>query len=584
VQGLARLFVRKVVRRYRRAIVLAWCAASVITPLSAVAATRGVTQSNRFGLVIANSRYANPKDSLPGARRDGTTIVDALKSVGFEVTLVQDANREQIEKAVKAFQAALKKGGPTAVGLLYYAGHGGTDRGRKDNYLLPVDVENVAAANLAERGVGVRWITDSLRNLDERPAIAVVIDACRTTASENFNRGGGSAGPGAGFDMIEPDQLPDKGYLIAFSTSKGQPASDNGQYAQALADKLRTEGLSLDQVFEHVRQTVGSKTQQLPIYMSTLVAKVCLVSCDAVAAGAYGQNATLFEATRKDTEAAMKALESLQPETQCRRGWNTLIELRDSARKQSEMGHPDAAGQTYIEITRRVTQIRAYLLALSSIERSRQRVAGVLEATSVKNQERSKNYYDRYRDQFAADAAPLLKPETRRKEFEEIARFDSEAETLAKAGRYGDATEKLIDGINFVQRIQDERQRSGRREIRKPSGLRNEERSKRYYDEYRDKFSAAAAPFLKPETQRKDLDEVMRFDSEADALAKAGRYDDATDKIIDALNLLHRIQGEGERTRGEIRKPPRSRPVESPSQSTDANVSAIRRQMALLCD
>src|SRR5690349_20778614 len=230
--------------------------------------------------------------------------------------------------------------------------------------------------------------------------------------------------------MIAPDKLVNRGYLIAFSTSQGLRASDNGQYAQALAGRLKAEGLSLDQVFEQVRQSVGSSTQQVPIYVSTLMSKVCLVSCDAVAAGPYGQNRILLESARNDADAAMKRLEALQPETRCQRGWTTLIELRDSARKQLEVGHPDAAGKTYTEITARARQIQAYLLTLDSIEASQQRMAEIRSqnAASIqerskkrreRSEERSKASYDRYRDMFArvkADVAASPKTETQQKD------------------------------------------------------------------------------------------------------------------------------------------------------------------------
>lgn len=238
----------------------------------------------RIGLVIANASYVRAGESLPGARRDGRTIKDALEQVGFRVTLVSDATKPQIEASITAFQRALRDAGPTAVGLIYYAGHGSADSARSDNYLLPVDIDSIASAEIASRGVGVRWITDLLRHGDPRPAVAVVIDACRSVAPET---GRGTASPRGSttrvVDMIEPDELPDRGYLIAFSTSKGRIASDGGHFAEALAAKLVSRGLTLDQVFEQVRQNVGARTEQLPTFRSTLVDKVCLAGCEGAA-------------------------------------------------------------------------------------------------------------------------------------------------------------------------------------------------------------------------------------------------------------------------------------------------------------
>lgn len=254
--------------------------ASLPMPVAAQAAS-----PPRIGLVIANGNYANPSEALNGARRDGQTLKQALEKVGFRVTFVENATKPQMEAAIKAFQRALRDGGPTAVGFLYYAGHGSADSSRTDNYLLPVDIHTINSPQISILGVGVRWITDLLRAGDPRPAIAVVVDACRSVAVDP-SRGGPSQSARATpmSDLIEPDELPDHGYLIAFSTSKGRVASDDGRYAESLAAKIGAAGLTLDQVFEQVRQEVATRPpHQLPTSRSTLVEKVCLAGCEGVA-------------------------------------------------------------------------------------------------------------------------------------------------------------------------------------------------------------------------------------------------------------------------------------------------------------
>jgi uncharacterized protein YjbI with pentapeptide repeats len=230
-------------------------------------------------LVISNSAYANAADVLPGARRDGKTMQSALESVGFRVTPLQDATKAQMESAVRAFQRELRNAGPTGVGFFYYAGHGTADRRRQDNFLLPVDIESVSAPDIDSRGLGVRWITDLLRLGDPRSAIVVAIDACRSTSAAR-SRGSG-VGTTAQMDLIAPDEITDRGFLVAYSTSKGQAASDAPDFADALARRLATRGLTLDQVFEQTRQEVADKTRvQVPAFRSSLVEKVCLAGCD----------------------------------------------------------------------------------------------------------------------------------------------------------------------------------------------------------------------------------------------------------------------------------------------------------------
>lgn len=269
-----------------RAGLRGWVACWALCLIAGVSAAWAQTASpQRVALVIANSHYADPRVALPGARRDGEAVARSLAQAGFQVSRVENATKPQMEAAVKAFQRALRDGGATAVGFLYYAGHGSADAGRTDNYLLPVDVESITGPDITTRGLGVRWITDLLRLGDARPAIALVIDACRTPAAAAAAAHGAGGAGGTGTvapapDLIEPEELSDRGYLVAYSTSKGRVASDGGQFAESLAGRITTPGLTLDQVFEQVRQDVGSRTTQLPTFRSTIVEKVCLAGCD----------------------------------------------------------------------------------------------------------------------------------------------------------------------------------------------------------------------------------------------------------------------------------------------------------------
>lgn len=230
----------------------------------------------RIALVVANAAYSHPDDTLTGPTRDAQTIKAALEQVGFSVTVAQNVDKALLQAAVKTFHRSVRDAGPTAIAVFYYAGHGGAGQGGNENYLLPVDVPQIAKADLAAQGVGVRWITELMQTLDERRAIAIIIDACRTRAGAASGQRGSTPG---GLGVAEPDE-PDRGHLIAYSTSKGRPASDGGDYAQALAKRITTTGLTLDQVFEEVRLAVATdNAKQLPMFRSGLVNKVCLVNC-----------------------------------------------------------------------------------------------------------------------------------------------------------------------------------------------------------------------------------------------------------------------------------------------------------------
>ncbi len=82
----------------------------------------------RVALVIGNGAYKVAP--LKNPANDATDMADALREMGFDVTLKLNANHRDMEQAVREFGAKLKQGG---LGLFYYAGHGVQVGG--ENYL-----------------------------------------------------------------------------------------------------------------------------------------------------------------------------------------------------------------------------------------------------------------------------------------------------------------------------------------------------------------------------------------------------------------------------------------------------------------
>lgn len=89
-------------------------------------------------LVIGNDHYAHwPK--LMNAISDATAIADLLrKRYGFTVTLLRDADRDQIMDALDQYQQVLT--GKDNL-LIYYAGHGHVDQALDRGYWIPVNAE-----------------------------------------------------------------------------------------------------------------------------------------------------------------------------------------------------------------------------------------------------------------------------------------------------------------------------------------------------------------------------------------------------------------------------------------------------------
>lgn len=242
----------------------------------------------RVALLIANGNYPSKPDRLTGPINDAVLLRTALAKTGFAgvdgdaaPTLLTDASRERTREALMAFRQALADAGNQGLGVLYYAGHGGADAGGSDNFLIPADVRDIASADLATQGLGLRSILEMLAQIDGpgRPAIAIVVDACRTppASSASGARGGAPTRP-----MVQPDNQLPAGMAVMLSTAAGQPAPDRSIFAEVLADKIQSEQhVPLANLLDEVMRTVAEKSgkAQRPVYQSQVMGRICLADC-----------------------------------------------------------------------------------------------------------------------------------------------------------------------------------------------------------------------------------------------------------------------------------------------------------------
>jgi hypothetical protein len=221
--------------------------------------------SNRFALVVGNAAY--PKWPLKNPLNDARSVAAALDQLGFITQSATDVTLRNLEASINRFVAQIKSG-DTA--LFYYAGHGIQLEG--ENYLVPVDFD-------AKDEADAKYVSYSASRLQERlekagaRVIVVVLDACRNNPFQaTRSTSGGLAAMGSG-----------KGSLIAFATAPGKTADDNprgsnGLFTSHLVDALREPGLTLDQVFNRVRERVYSDSQgrQVPWTVSSVIGDVYL--------------------------------------------------------------------------------------------------------------------------------------------------------------------------------------------------------------------------------------------------------------------------------------------------------------------
>ena len=217
----------------------------------------------RIALVVGNSTY-DAVSSLDNPNSDARLISETLAGLGFEVTLLLDASQDELKRGIGLFGRALRKAGPDATGLFYYAGHGVQSFGT--NYLLPVDIVVADAADLDLEAVEAQSVLRQMYSARNKTNI-VILDACRNN-------------PFSDILAIDDNGLAEMqaptGTFLAYATAPGEVALDglegNSPFTKAVARSMTEPGLPIEQMFKQVRVAVLEETdgQQTPWDASSL--------------------------------------------------------------------------------------------------------------------------------------------------------------------------------------------------------------------------------------------------------------------------------------------------------------------------
>jgi uncharacterized caspase-like protein len=229
---------------------------------------KAVTLSNagpRLALVIGNSKYGAALGELANPANDAVTMTQALKSVGFQVETLTDADQKSIKRAIARFGERLRAAGPGSTGLFFYAGHGIQTRGT--NYLIPVGAAIEAEADVDLESVAADTVLLQMEEAGTSTSI-VILDACRNMPLMRSFRSGSR-----GLARMEAPN----GSFVAYSTAPGSVAADgtgkNSPFVTALAQQISRKGQPIEVVFRDVRRTVLETTggKQTPWDSSSLI-------------------------------------------------------------------------------------------------------------------------------------------------------------------------------------------------------------------------------------------------------------------------------------------------------------------------
>jgi len=277
-------------------------------------AIRPLETNNRQALVIGNANYEHA-GVLRNPANDAQAIGDTLEELGFRVTTLTEANKRQMDQAIRKFGKDLRNS--NGVGLFYYAGHGMQIDG--ENYLLPTDINPSNETDVSYDAVPVGKLLGQMKDAGNGMNV-VILDACRNNP---FARSFRSGSRGLA-QVIAP-----AGSFISYATAPGDVAADgegdNGLFTEKLLQHMTTPGLRLEEVFKRVRADVqqDSNNKQVPWDSSSVTGDFFFVPMAEVAPA---MPTAISSGTTPEQDIAVQAWELIK-DTEDPRAFETFIQM-----------------------------------------------------------------------------------------------------------------------------------------------------------------------------------------------------------------------------------------------------------------
>jgi uncharacterized caspase-like protein len=239
--------------------------------------------TNRVALVIGNFSYPDADTPLAQTGNDACALASALCKDGFDVDLVQNATRTDMQSAIERLKAKVRH---DSIVMIYFGGYGVQSDGQ--NYLIPVDAKIWDEQDVRRFGVSADWLLAGLKSSGARVRLAVLDASRRNPFERRFRRYSHGLAP------IQADE----NALILTSESPGAVADDSdGSHSPLITALLREMSSSrpVEEIFERTRLAVARTTQnqQHPTVSSSLTDDVKLGAPPPNATVSSGQNTAL---------------------------------------------------------------------------------------------------------------------------------------------------------------------------------------------------------------------------------------------------------------------------------------------------
>lgn len=182
-----------------------------------------------YALIIGIDKYTNGWPPLHNAVSDAHEVANELKNRGFEVTLKENTQSNELQQSLKKF-FAIKGSDPEARLLLWYAGHGHTIKG--EGFLVPADAPQPISPEFKLKAIHMRDFGGFMR-LAESKHVFAIFDSC--FAGTIFEARAGAV-PAA---ITRVTTLPVRQFIS--SGDANQTVSDDGAFRKLFLRGIRGE-------------------------------------------------------------------------------------------------------------------------------------------------------------------------------------------------------------------------------------------------------------------------------------------------------------------------------------------------------
>jgi uncharacterized caspase-like protein len=342
---------------------LRFCALLLATWTIAFADPRPASAENRVALVIGNASYAHTTP-LANPLNDARDMSSALKSIGFDVVEALDADKSQLDSALRSFADKLAG---ADVALFFYAGHG-LQVGR-ENYLMPIDAKLKRERDLQFEAVGLDFVMRQMEIDREGKTTIVILDACRDNPlARNLARSMGTRSTAIGRGLAAT--ATGLGTFIAYATQPGNVALDgkgrNSPFTAALTKHMMSKGRNLNATMIAVRNQVVAATdgQQVPWDHSALTGDFYFVP--GATAPRAGTVSAAPSASSGDLAALKARLRKLEEEAKAREA-----QINDSRIAQLQRRVTDIEEENHRQQRKLFDLMRQQVQAKDNAERAR---------------------------------------------------------------------------------------------------------------------------------------------------------------------------------------------------------------------